>query len=99
MTGTDAHLAASCGSTLLEVAHGDDVAVVLEHVDGVFDALLVEVAGAGHLGVGEPEHVPTEAVHGCFGGQPGTGARLVEGGEQRLRGEQVPVLALLGVRP
>ena len=38
---------------LLEVAHRDDVAVVLEHVDRVLDRLLVEVAGAGHLRVGE----------------------------------------------
>ena len=52
---------------LLEVAHRDDVAVVLEHVDGVLDALLVEVAGPRHLRVGEPEDMPAEAVHRGLG--------------------------------
>ena len=79
--------------------HGDDVAVVLEHVHGVLDALLVKIAGARHLGVGEPEHVPAQAVHGRLGGQPGAGARLVERGEQGLGGEQVPIAAFLGVMP
>ena len=69
---------------LLVVTHRDDVAVVLQHVDGVLDRLLVEVAGPGHLGVGEAEHMPAEAVHGGLGGQPGARARLVERGEQRL---------------
>ena len=43
---------------LLEVADGDDVRVVLEHVEGVLDRLLVEVAGPGHLRVAEAEDVP-----------------------------------------
>jgi len=53
--------------TLLEVAHRDDVAVVLEHVDGVLDGLLVEVAGTRHLGVREAQYVAAEAVHGGLG--------------------------------
>ena len=48
---------------LLEVADRDDVRVVLQHVERVLDRLLVEVAGAGHLRVGEAEDVPAEAVH------------------------------------
>ena len=79
------------GRALLEVAHRDDVAVVLEHVDRVLDRLLVEVAGPRHLRVGEPEHVAAEPVHRGLGGQPGARARLVEGRQQRLVREQVGV--------
>ncbi len=77
---------------LLEVAHRDDVAVVLEHVHRVLDRLLVEVAGARVLRVGEAEHVAAEPVHRGLGGEAGAGARLVEGRQQRLVGEQVGVL-------
>ena len=76
---------------LLEVAHRDDVAVVLEHVDRVLDRLLVEVAGPGHLRVGEPEHVAAEPVHCRLGREPRAGARLVEGRQERLAGQQVGV--------
>jgi hypothetical protein len=83
---------------LEEVAHHHDVAVVLEHVDGVLDRLLVEVAGPGHLGVGEAEDVAAEPVHGRLVGQPGAGRRLVEGGDQGLVGEEVGVAPLPGDR-
>jgi hypothetical protein len=68
------------------------------HVDGVFDALLVEVAGAGHLGVGKTEHMAAQAVHGGFMGQAGAGAGLIEGGQQGLVGQQVAVAAIAGNR-
>ncbi len=80
--------------TLLEVPHRDDVAVVLQHVHRVLDRLLVEVAGARVLRVGEAEDVPTEPVHRGLGGEPRAGARLVEGCQQGLAAEQVCVLAV-----
>src|SRR6266508_4623009 len=84
---------------LLEVAHGDHVPVVLEHVHGVLDRLLIEVAGPSVLHVREAEHVAPEPVHGCLRGQAGPGRRLVERGQQRLVLQQVGVLATLGDRP
>ncbi len=83
---------------LLEVAHDDHVAVELEHLDRVLDRLLVEVAGPGHLGVGEAGDVAAEAVHGRLVGQPGAGRRLVEGRDQRLVLQQVAVAAVAGDR-
>ncbi len=79
-----------------EMTHHDDVAVVLEHVDGVFDRLLIEVTGPGHAGVGEPGDGSPQAQHGGLVGEPGAGGRLVEGGDQGLGGQQVAVAALPG---
>ena len=86
------------GRPLLEMAHRDDVAVVLEHVDRVLDRLLVEVAGPRHLRVREPEDVTAEPMHRGLGGQAGARARLVEGRQQRLARQQVGVLPGLGDR-
>ena len=86
------------GRALLEVAHRDDVAVVLEHVDRVLDRLLVEVAGPRHLRVREPEHVAAEPVHRRLGREPRARARLVEGRQQRLVRQQVGVPPALGDR-
>ena len=83
---------------LLEVADGDDVAVVLQHVEGVLDRLLVEVAGAGHLGVGEAQDVAAEAMHRGLGGEPGARAGLVERRQQRLVLQQVACCAGRGRR-
>ena len=82
------------GRALLEVPHRDDVGVELEHVDRVLHRLLVEVAGPRHLRVGEPEHVAAEPVHRGLGRHPRARARLVEGRQQRLVGEQVDVAPL-----
>ena len=76
---------------LLEVAHDDHVAVELQHLDRVLDRLLVQVAGARHLGVGEAGDVPAQAVHGGLVRQAGAGGWLVEGRHQRLLLEQVDV--------
>ena len=91
MTGTDDHWAASAGRALLVVPDGDDVAVVLQHVEGVLERLHVEVAGAGHLGVGEAQHVAAQAMHGRFRREARARAGLVEGRQQRLVGQQVRV--------
>ena len=45
------------GSAFLKVADCDHVAVELEHVHGVLDRLLIEVARSGHLRVGEAQDV------------------------------------------
>ena len=82
------------GRALLEVPHRDHVAVVLQHVDRVLDRLLVEVARPGHLGVGEPEHVAAQPVHGRLGGQAGPGARLVERRHQGLLPQELAVAAI-----
>ena len=83
---------------LLEVPHRDDVGVELQHVDRVLHRLLVEVAGPGHLRVGEAQHVTAEAVHRGFGRHPGARARLVERRQQRLVLQQIGVAAALGDR-
>ena len=80
-----------CRRTLLVVPDGDDVAVVLQHVEGVLEGLHVEVAGAGHLGVGEAQHVAAQAMHGRLRGEARARAGLVEGRQQRLVGQQVRV--------
>ena len=59
---------------LLEVAHHDHIAVEFQHLDRVLDRLLVEVAGAGHLGIREAGDVPAQAVHGGFVRQARAGA-------------------------
>ena len=78
---------------LREVTHDEDVAVVLEHVHGVLDGLLIEVAGAGHLGVGEAGDVTAEAMHCRFVGESGARRRLVERRDQGLVGEKVGIAA------
>ena len=83
---------------LLEVTDRDDVRVVLQHVEGVLDRLLVEVAGAGHLRVGEAQHLPAEAMHGGLVGEARPGARLVERRQERLVLEQVRVAPVAGER-
>ena len=80
------------------MAHHDGVAVILQHMDGVFDRLLVEVPGPGHPRIGEPDHVPPEAMHGRFVRQPGAGRRLVEGGDQGLLRQQVRIATRAGDR-
>ena len=79
------------GCALLEVTHHDHVTVELQHLDGVFDRLLVPVAGAGHLGVGEAGDVAAQPVHGGLVGQAGAGRRLVEGRHHGLVLEHVDV--------
>ncbi len=79
---------------LLEVAHHDHVAVELQHLDGVLDRLLVEVAGTRHLGIAETGDVPAQAVHGRFVRQARAGAGLIERGHQRLVLQQIAVLAI-----
>ena len=83
---------------LLEVAHHDHVAVEFQHFDRVFDRFLVEIAGAGHLGIRETGHVPTQAVHGGFVSQAGARAGLVKGRYQGLFLEQIAVAAVAGDR-
>jgi hypothetical protein len=80
---------------LLEVPDSQDVAVVLEHVEGVLDGLLVEVACPSHLRVGEADDVAAQPVHRRLGCEPRTCAGLVEGSHQRLVGEQVRVPSFL----
>ena len=80
---------------LLEVPHRDHVGVELEHVDRVLHRLLVEVAGPGHLRVGEAEHVAAEPVHRGLRRHPRARARLVEGRQQRLVREQIGVAPVL----
>ena len=84
---------------LLEVADRDDVRVVLQHVERVLDRLLVEVAGARHLRVGEAEDLAAEAVHRGLVRQARPRRRLVEGRQQRLVLEQVGVAAVARERP
>ena len=79
------------GRALLEVAHRNDVAVVLQHVHRVLDRLLVEVAGPSHLGVREAEDVAAQAVHGRLRGQTRARARLVERRQERLVREQLGI--------
>ena len=83
------------GRALLEVPHRDHVGVELEHVDRVLHRLLVEVAGAGHLRVGEAEHVAAQPVHRRLRRHPRARARLVEGRQQRLVREQIGVAPVL----
>jgi len=97
ITGTDAQRAASAGA-LLKVADGDDVAVIFQHVERVFDRLLVEVARPSHLRVGEADDAPAQTVHRRLGGQPRARARLIEGGDQRLLLQQVAVAPVPRIR-
>ncbi len=89
------------GRALLEVAHGDHVAVIFQHLDGVLNAFLVEVTGARHLGIGEAGHMPAQAVHRGFRRQTGAGARLVERRDKRLFFQQIPIAAVarIGLEP
>ena len=82
----------------LEVADGDDVAVRLEHPEGVLERLLVEVAGPGHLGVGEAQDCAAETMHRRLGREPRPRARLVERRQQRLVLEEIAVATVAGVR-
>ncbi len=79
---------------LLEVAHHDHVAVEFQHLHGVLDRLLIEVAGARHLGIAEAGDVPAQAVHRRFVRQARAGAGLIERGDQRLVLQQIAVLAI-----
>ncbi|MPN29164.1 hypothetical protein SDC9_176615 [bioreactor metagenome] len=78
------------------MAHNNNITVIFEHFDGVFDGLLVPVAGAGHFSVRETGHMTAQTVHGCFMSQAGTGAGLVESGDHGLFGQKVRITAALG---
>ena len=94
MTGMEDQRGGLVRCALVEVAHHDDVAVVLEHVDGVLDRLLIEVAGTRHLGVGEAGHGAAEAMHGGLMSEAGAGRRLVERRHHRLVLEEIGVATL-----
>ena len=79
---------------LLEVAHHDHVAVELQHLHRVLDGLLVPVARARHLGVGEAGDVPAQAVHRGLVRQARARRRLVERRHQRLLDEHIHIAAL-----
>ncbi len=82
--------------TLLEVAHHDHITVKLQHLYGVFNALLVPVAGTGHFCIRKSGHMAAQAVHGGFVSQPGAGDGLVEGGHHGLLCEKITVAAGFG---
>jgi len=83
---------------LLEVPHHDHVTVVFQHVHRVFDRLLVEVAGAGHLRIREAGDLPTQAQHCGLMRQPCAGAGLVERRDQDFVRQQIGVLPIAGER-
>ena len=64
------------------MAHGDHVAVILEHVDGVFDGLLVKVPRSGHFEIGETQDAAAHPVHPRLGRKARSRARLVKGSEK-----------------
>jgi len=73
-------------------------ALVLQHFDRILDRLLVEVTGAGHLGIREAGHLPTQAEHGGLMSQAGAGRGLVESGHQGLLSEKIGVFSITGNR-
>ena len=77
------------GSALLGVAHGDDVGVAADGVDGVAHGLTLG-GGAGH-GLGEAQGAAAQGQHGGFKAQAGAGRGLEEEGGQLLVGTGVLV--------
>ncbi len=83
---------------LLEMAHGDNVAVVFKHKDCILDGLLIEVTGARHPGIGEAHHMSAQAMHGRFSAKTGARAGLIEGSHQRLVAEQIAIAPVTCIR-
>ena len=84
--------------SLLKMAHDDHIAVKLEHFYRVFNRFLVKISSAGHLGIRESGHMPTQAVHGRLVGQARSGARLVESCHQSFLSQHGAVSPALGNR-
>jgi hypothetical protein len=86
------------GSTLLEMAHHDDITVVFQHFDRVFDRFLVPVTSAGHFGIRKTRHMTAQAVHGGFMSKAGTGAGLIKSGYHGFFSQQITVTTAFGDR-
>ena len=76
-------------STLLGVAHGDDIAVTADGADGVGHALTL--GGGGAAGGGEAQHLPAQTQHGALEAETGAGGGLEEQGGQYF------AVALVGI--
>ena len=76
-------------STLLGVAHGDDIAVTADGADGVGHALAL--GGGGAAGGGEAQHLPAQTQHGALEAETGASGGLEEQGGQYF------AVALVGI--
>ena len=91
VTGVDdGHLAVLGGGkrrALLGVAHGNDVGVAADGVDGVAHGLAL--GGGAGVGGGESQHAAAQRQHGGLKTQAGAGGRLKEQSRQLLVGAGV----------
>ena len=94
ITGVDdghlGHLSGGKGRALLGVAHGDDVGVAADGVDGVAHGLAL--GGGAGVGGREAQHAAAQCQHGGLKAQAGAGGGLEEQGGQLLVGAGVLVL-------
>ena len=86
------------GRALLEVAHHNHVAVIFQHLDGILNGFLIEIARAGHLRIGKTRHMTAQAVHRGFVRQAGARRRLIKRRHQSLFRQQIRILTIAGNR-
>ena len=87
-------LGGGVGSTLLGMAHGDDVGVAADGVDGVAHGLAL--GGGAGAGLRKAQGAAAQGQHGGLKGEPGPGGGLEEERCQLLVGTGVLVLDRVG---